>query len=86
MENTSRISEKLTLTLKETKRGFPQGSVLSPVFFLLYINGLSINIKRGRTTLFTNDTNIQIKATNANILNETVKKSYATIIKLILLK
>jgi len=45
-------------------------------FFLLYINDLPISIQRGRTTLFADDTTIQIKATNANtrMLNETIKE------------
>jgi hypothetical protein len=41
--------------------------------FLSYINDLPINVQRGRTTLFADDTNIQIEATNANILNKRIK-------------
>jgi len=74
MENTSRISEKFTSTFKEMKGGVPQGSVLGPALFLLYINDLPINIQRGRTTLFDDDTNIQIEATNTNMLNEAIKE------------
>ena len=74
MENTSWISEKFTSTLKETKGGVPQGSVLVPVLFLLYINDLPIYMQRGKTILFDDDTNIQIEAKNANILSETVKE------------
>jgi hypothetical protein len=40
---------------------------------LLYINDLPINIQAGRTNLFADDTNIQIEATNANILNKKIK-------------
>ena len=38
------------------------------------MNDLPINIQRGRTTLFADDTNIQIEATNANMLNDIIKK------------
>jgi hypothetical protein len=67
MENTSQISEKFTSTLKETKGGVLQGSVLGPILFLLYINNFPINIQGGRTTLFADDT-------SANILNEKIKE------------
>jgi hypothetical protein len=42
--------------------------------FLLYINDLPINIEGGRTTLFADVTNIQIEATNGNILNKKIKE------------
>ena len=86
MENTSQISEKYKSTVKEMKGGVPQGSFLGAVMFLLYINYLLINIQRGRTTLFADDTNTQIEATNANMLKRYNKRSCATIIKLVSLK
>jgi hypothetical protein len=85
MENISPILEKFTSTLKAMKGGVPRGSVLGPVLFLLYINNLPINIQGGRTILFTDDTNIQVEATNANILNEKIKE-VRTAIKLVSLK
>jgi hypothetical protein len=74
MENTSWILEKFTSTLKATKGVVPQGSILGPVLFLLYINDLPINIQGGGTTLFADDTNIKKEATNANLLNEKIKE------------
>ena len=47
----------------------PQGSIISPLLFLLYINYLLMNIQRAETDLFTDDINILLKAENGNILN-----------------
>jgi len=62
MENTSQSSEKFTSTLKEMKGEVPQGLVFGPGLFLLYTHDLPINVQKGTTTLFADDTNIQIEA------------------------
>ena len=74
MENISRISERYKSTVKEMKGGVPQGSVLGPVLFLLYKNDLPINTQRGRTTLFADDINTQIEATNITLLHDIIKE------------
>ena len=45
-------------SMKNICCGVPQGSVLGPVLFLLYINDLSLAIRHGTTRLFADDTSI----------------------------
>lgn len=49
----------------------------------LYINDLPINIQGAKMVLFADDANIQIKATNEDILNKKNKQSYAAVAKLV---
>ena len=45
-------------SLQNIEFGVPQGSVLGPVLFLLYINDLSLAIQDGTARLFADDTSI----------------------------
>lgn len=55
----------------ETSAGVPQGSILGPFLFLLYINDLPSNVSTASTTMFADDT---FFLTQKHLINNTIDK------------
>ena len=73
-----------TSDLLEMKHGVPQGSVLGPLLFLLYINDLHRSIKFSKTYHFADDTNLLITDKNINSIQNKLNKDLKGLYKWLL--
>jgi hypothetical protein len=71
-QNTLKIKTVIS-TLKEIKYGVPQGSVLGPLLFLMFINDLPHVIQNAEVVLFADYTSILITENNTLLLNEKIQ-------------
>ena len=68
-EHCVRINEIVSAKL-ETKHGVPQGSVLGPLLFLIYINELFFLPLKGKIIGYADDTSLLYSAATAEQINE----------------
>ena len=59
------MSDALPMTV-----GVPQGSILGPLLFLIFINDMSSVIKHGNISMYADDTTLYVSDTNVNIISE----------------
>ncbi len=67
------VNGDIKSTSLEIKSGVPQGSILGPLLFLLFINDLPLNITTTHADLYADDTTIHCSGSKINEIKENIE-------------
>ena len=65
----------------DVNAGVPQGSILGPLLFIIFINSMSSVIKRGNIFMYADDTTLSVSSTDVKDISKKLESDLESISK-----